>query len=316
MKRPVPRIASGILVLAHLAAAGAGFLAPYRPEEQHRDHPWRPPASLEWRSGALWAVDRSAEPHRATQFRWWVETPSGRKLFAAPAGESIFLLGTDGLGRDQWTRLLYGARISLYSGLAAAVVAAATGWLLGGLAGFLGGWLDRLLTVAAEAFLALPWMYLLLAARAFFPLRTDPQLVFSVLLLLLGIVGWARPARLVRGAVMSAKERDYVHAARGFGAGRWYLLTRHVLPETSPIIFTWLSLAIPQYIAAEATLSFLGLGLSGSVPSWGGLIAGLGSLEVLVSYWWMWAPAVTLTTILACYHSLAASVSRSSGDTG
>ncbi len=212
-----------------------------------------------------------------------------------------FPLGTDGLGRDQWSRLVHGARISLYSGLAAGVLSAALGLLLGGWAGLSGGWTDRLITRLMELFLALPWMYLLLAVRAFFPLETDARLVFLALLLLLGAIGWARPARLVRGIVMSVKERESLLAARGFGAGRWYLLRRHILPEVLPVLGTYLSLAIPQYVAAEATLSFLGLGFSGSTPSWGSLVGAMGSLEVLSEAWWMGLPAVALALVLGCY---------------
>ncbi len=221
-----------------------------------------------------------------------------------------FPLGTDGLGRDQWSRLVHGARISLYSGLAAGVLSAGLGLLLGGVAGLLGGWVDRMVTRLMELFLALPWMYLLLAARAFFPLETDARVVFTALLLLLGAIGWARPARLVRGIVMSVKERESVLAARGFGAGQWYLLRRHIVPETLPALATYLSLAIPQYVAAEVTLSFLGLGFSGSTPSWGSLVGRMGSLDVLTDAWWMGLPAVVLAVVFGCYSILSSALAE------
>jgi peptide/nickel transport system permease protein len=233
-------------------------------------------------------------------------------LFTVDEPGRIFLLGTDGLGRDQFSRLVYGARISLFSGVGAASVSALLGFCLGALAGFHGGWTDRILMRLAELFLALPWMYLLLAARAFFPLNADPRLVFAVLLAMLGVVGWARPARLVRGIVWSVKEREYVLAARGFGASPLYLIRRHIAPEAMPALLTYLGLAIPQYVLAETTLSFLGLGFSGSIPSWGSLIAALASLEVLQNYWWMALPAAALALVFACYHHLARVWSTSS----
>lgn len=313
MRQPAARAALALLLLAHTAAALAGFLAPYPPEQQHRDHPWTPPSRLLWSGGRL-AV-RNAGDSAATPIRWFVKTPAGWKLFAAEPAP-LFPLGSDGLGRDQFSRLLYGARVSLYAGLAAALLSAGLGLALGGIAGFAGGWTERLVMQGADLFLALPWMYLLLAARAFFPLNTDPHLVFGLVLAMLGVVGWARPARLVRAVVLSSKERDYVLAAKGFGAGTGYLLARHVLPETTPVVLTYLSVAIPQYIAAEATLSFLGLGFSGAIPSWGGLIAALSSLEVLTWYWWMWAPALAFGVILACYSVVSNGLRDARGDIG
>src|SRR6059058_3540698 len=110
----------------------------------------------------------------------------------------------------------------------------------------------------AELFLALPWLYLLFALRAFLPLAVGPLQAFFLIVAVLGMVGWARPARLVRGVVLSAKERDFVRAARGFGATDGYLLRRHILPETSSVLLTQAAILVPQFVLAEMTLSFLG----------------------------------------------------------
>jgi peptide/nickel transport system permease protein len=256
------RAALTVLVLVHLAAAGADFLAPYDPAQQHRDHPWAPPGKT-------------------------------------------FLLGTDGLGRDQYSRLLHGARISLFSGVCAALLAAILGGLLGAVAGYCGTWVDQLTMRAADLFLSLPWMYLLLAVRAFFPLETDPRTLFFTVIAILGLIGWARPARLTRGIVMSAKQRDYVLAARGFGASTAWLLGRHILPEAFPTLLVYVSLAIPQYVLAEATLSFLGLGAGATTPSWGLLLAELARLEAMTSYWWLSLPAIAFGCVFLCYHFIS-----------
>ncbi len=275
------KVCIGILVAVHLLAVFADWVAPYGPGEQHREHAWAAPALFFHRGAEAGHLDLVKEPGK------------------------IFLLGTDGLGRDQFSRLVHGARVSLLFGLGAAGVAALLGLLVGGAAGYFGGWVDRVAMRGAELFLALPWMYLLLAARAFFPLETDDRVVAGAMMLLLGAVGWARPGRLVRGIVMTAREREYVLAAKGFGAGPWYVLRRHVLPEAYPAVVTYAGLAIPQYILAEATLQFLGLGVSGSAPSWGTLIAGLAQLEVVGGYWWMWIPAVVLAVVCGCYNWLS-----------
>ena len=132
--------------------------------------------------------------------------------------ERIYLLGSDSYGRDQLSRFLYGGQVSLLAGLLGAGVTLLVGLCVGAVAGYFGGWRDDLLMRLAELFLALPWLYLLFALRAFLPLAVSPLQAFYLIIAVLGAVGWARPARLVRGVVLSAKERDFVRAARGFGA--------------------------------------------------------------------------------------------------
>ena len=130
------------------------------------------------------------------------------------------------------------------------------GALIGMAAGYYGGWRDDLLMRIAELFLALPWLYLLFALRAFLPLAVSPIEAFLLVVVVIGMVGWARPARLVRGVVLSVKERDYVRAARGFGASDFYLLRQHILPETASVLLTQAAILVPQFVLAEMTLSF------------------------------------------------------------
>ncbi len=294
------------LLVLHVLAAMAGFVAPYDPTRQHRQHQWAPPTPLRIEGLRLVAYGRD-DGGALTRYpvKLFPRGHDGRRLFGAGEPGKVFLMGTDGLGRDQFSRWIYGARTSLFSGLAAALLSAILGAGLGLAAGFYGGRADRLTMRAAELFLALPWMYLLLAMRAFFPLNADPRTLFLALLALLGAIGWARPARLVRGIVLSAKEREFVLAARGFGAPDSYLIWHHIAPATIPTLATYLSLAIPQYVLAEASLSFLGLGLGGSVPSWGSLLASLSQIEVLESYWWMTLPAAGFALVFGCYNELA-----------
>lgn len=322
-RRAPVALAAGFLALLYAAALGAGFLAPYGYGEQDREHSYAPPVHLRWVDGAgrlhlrpfvyrwveaagIYQEDRS----RAFPVRLLVPAPEpGRpgavRLLGVDPPARLFLLGTDALGRDQLSRMLYGARISLVSGLLAASLAVGLGLLAGGAAGFLGGWLDQLLMRISELFLALPWLYLLLAVRAVLPLDLAPAGGFFVVIAVLGAVGWARPARLVRGSVLSARRRDYVLAAQGFGASRLYVLRRHVLPGVLGVALTQLALLVPQYVLAEVTLSFLGLGVAEPVPSWGSMLTDLEHYEVLVSYRWMFWPAVLLTGVVLSYHTLA-----------
>jgi peptide/nickel transport system permease protein len=232
--------------------------------------------------------------HPSEQFREAAWTPPGAR----------FWLGTDGLGRDQWSRLLYGVRVSLLAGTLAALVSVTIGGLAGTFAASMGGWVEAAVMRVADLSLALPWTYALLAARAALPLELPAEATFAATMLVLSVAGWARPARLARGVVVAAKASGPILAARSFGASRGYVFWHHLLPETRASLGVHFVLAVPQFVMAEATLSFLGLGFSEDYPSWGNLLAALLRLNVLANYWWMVVPAVLFALVLACYHTL------------
>jgi peptide/nickel transport system permease protein len=323
------RVALAVLAVVHLAALGAGFLAPYGPTEQNRMWPYAPPTRLRFVDAEgrfhprpfVYALSEAAldegryeeDRGRALPVRFLVRGSPGAlggesarlHLFGVEEPARIFLLGTDGVGRDQLSRLMHGARLSLAAGLLATLLSLGLGWLLGLLAGFYGGRLDALVMRGAELFLALPWLYLLFAVRAVLPLHVPAAQAFLMVVLVIGLVDWARPARLVRGLVLSARERNYVLAARGFGASDLYLIRRHIAPHTVPLVLTQAALLVPQYILAEVTLSFLGLGVSEPAPSLGNMLAALQQYHVLVSYWWMWLPGLALVPVFLAYFALS-----------
>ena len=228
----------------------------------------------------------------------------GRLFGVAPPGV-LYLWGSDGLGRDVFSRVLYGGRISLLTGLVAALLSLALGLFCGTLAGFHGGWVDSLLMRGGELFLALPWLYLLLGVRAFLPLHISTTQAFFLLVAIIGTVGWVRPARIVRGVVLSARERGFVLAARGFGASAGYLMRRHILPLTWSVVLTQATVLIPRYVVAEVTLSFLGLGVSEPVPSWGNMLAEARHYHSLIAHTWMLAPGLAVVPLLLGYLTLA-----------
>jgi len=320
-----------VLGVLHGMVVCAGFFAPYDPVEQDRQSPYLPPMRLHLldahghlhvrpfvyplrlrESSFDQFEEDTTEPHpvkfflRGARYRLLGFLPL-RMHFFGGENTRIYLLGTDAYGRDQFSRLLFGGQVSLFAGLLGAGVTLFIGWSIGAVAGYYGGWRDSLLMRVAELFLTLPWLYLLFALRAFLPLAVSPLEAFFLITAVLGAVGWARPARLVRGVVLSAKERDFVRAARGFGASNGYLLRRHILPETSSVLLTQAAILIPQYVLAEMTLSFLGLGVPEPVPSWGNLLSGLQQYSVLVSYWWMYLPALAMVPFFLGYLGLASS---------
>jgi len=326
-----------VLAVMHGIVLCAGFFAPYNPVEQDRKNPYLPPMRLhvmdtqkhlhlrpfvylfQIRPGTFdqYAED-TAHPRplklfvTGDRYRLLGFVPAHLHLFGAD-NDRIYLLGTDAYGRDQLSRLLFGGQISLLAGLLGAGFTLLIGWCIGAAAGYYGGWRDDLLMRLAELFLALPWLYLLFAIRAFLPLAVNPLQAFFLIVAVIAAVGWARPARLVRGIVLSAKERDFVRAARGFGASDLYLLRRHIFPETSSVLLTQAAILIPQYVLAEMTLSFLGLGVPEPVPSWGNLLSNLQQYSVLVSYWWMYLPALSIVPFFLGYLGLASALQESPG---
>lgn len=318
------------LVLLHTVILFAGFIAPYDPVTHNRDLPYVPPTRpcfidarghlhlrpfiYQWasRPESLYEYEQSRD--REYPIYFLVKGPEYKvaglfsartHLFGVEAPAQIFLAGSDNYGRDQFSRILFGGRISLAAGVLATLISLSLGLLLGTISGFYGRWIDELLMRIAELFLVLPWLYLLLAVRAFLPLHISAIQTFFLLVAVIGSVGWARPARLVRGVVLSAKTRKYVAASRGFGASDGYILRRHVLPHTYGVLLTQGALLVPQYVIAEVTLSFLGLGLSEPLPSWGNLLANLQQYNVLVSSWWMFAPALALVVFSLGYLAIA-----------
>ena len=317
-----------VLLALHAIVILAGFFAPYDPTEQDRKSPYQPPMrihfvdaqgyfharpfvyQLQLREGSYDQYQENIA--RSVPLKFFVQgeryrllgfVPSHLHLFGAE-NERICLLGSDSYGRDQLSRFLYGGQVSLFAGLLGAGITLFLGLGVGALAGFYGGWRDDLLMRLAELFLALPWLYLLFALRAFLPLAVGPLQAFFLIIAVLGAVGWARPARLVRGVVLSAKERDFVRAARGFGATSGYLLRRHILPEASSVLLTQAAILVPQFVLAEMTLSFLGLGVPEPVPSWGSLLSSLEQYSVLVSCWWMYLPALMMVPFFLGYLGL------------
>jgi peptide/nickel transport system permease protein len=296
----------------HAAVVWADRLAPYEYDQQYRDFSYAPPTRIHWDGGRLVVygleADAGGEYREDASRRYPLRFLFRGRLFGVEAPGRLFLLGTDGYGRDILSRVLYGGRISLLTGLLAAALAVGIGWMLGTAAGFFGGWLDEVVMRGSELFLALPWLYLLLAVRAFLPLHIGPVQAFLLLVAIIGGVGWVRPARLVRGVALSARERPFVLSARGFGAGPLHLLRRHIVPFTLPVALTQASVLIPQYILAEVTLSFLGLGVGEPVPSWGNMLAEARHFDALTAHPWLLAPGLAAIPALLAYLILSDTV--------
>jgi len=318
------------LLAVHLLVLLAGFIAPYGFATQERLYPYAPPVrihlvdcqrkfhfrpfvyALKPAENSLGEYAPDCSRPAPIQFFTVGDSytflgafHSRLHLFGVGAPAGLFLLGTDGFGRDQFSRLLYGGQVSLFAGFVAAALSVVAGLFLGAIAGMYGGRVDDLAMRFAEIFITVPWFYLLIAVRAFLPLQISPVTAFLLVVAVIGLVGWGRPARLARGVILSARERNFVLAARGFGASNAYLLRRHLMPLTFRVLLTQMTVLIPQFILAEVILSFLGLGIGEPFPSWGNMLAHAQQYHVLVSYWWMLLPGLAPVPVFLAYHSLA-----------
>jgi len=225
--------------------------------------------------------------------------PSERYLFGAGEGK-IFLFGTDLHGRDVFSRVLYGARVSLSIGIIGVSISFLLGLLIGGISGYFGGKTDTVLMRIVEIIMMFPFFYLMLALRAAFPPSLSSTQVYFLIVIILSLIGWASLARIIRGMVLSIKEEEYVLAARSLGISSFRIITRHILPNTLSYTVTALTLSVPGYILGESALSLLGLGIQEPHASWGNMLSvTIGNLRILTYAPWMLIPGffIFLTVI-------------------
>ena len=300
---------AGVIVVAlwALAAAAAPVLAPHRADERFPRlldappsrvtlagggvaiHPWRLVNQLEQR----YQLDEAA----AIRLRWF----AGGRLASSSdeASAPLLLLGTDSYGRDVLSRLLFGARTSLALALVSALGAMAVGVAAGGVAGYAGGVLDDVLMRTCDLVMVLPATYVALAFRSVMPLVLPPATVFALLASIFAIVGAPFIARGVRAIVRAERGRDYAVAAEALGASAARVLVRHLLPAARGYVAVQLTLLVPAFIVAEATLSYVGLGFPDPIASWGTMLHDASSnVRVFADFPWLLSPAAAMFLVV------------------
>lgn len=319
-----------LLGFLYTGALFAGFLAPGDPTTSHREMGWRPPdltrlhlfdADGTFRGPFVHGLRRvhpalgeyEEDPETLVPVRLFATGPrysmlglfeTDVHLFGSEDPEQpVFLLGADQFGRDMLSRLLYGSRVSLSVGLLGIAIAMTLGLLIGGLAGYLGGPLDFLLMRLVEVLLSIPTLYLVLAVRPAFGQGLSSTQTYLMVVLVLALVGWAANARVIRGMVLTLRERDFVTAAEALGVGRFRILVRHILPNTWSFAIVTATLHVPYYILSEVALSFLGLGIQEPDASWGNMLRDAQSVRNLTDYPWVLAPGflIFVTTMAFNY---------------
>ena len=234
---------------------------------------------------------------------WSVLQSTSTKVFDTYSSPSTkHWLGTDRNGMDMLTRLMYGGRVSLYIGFIVVFIETFIGVVLGGISGYFGGWVDNLIMRIVDVFYCIPSMPLIIIlGAAMDAMRVDPQIRMIYLMLLLGFLGWAGIARLVRGQILSLREQEFMTAAEATGIRASRRIFRHLIPNVIPQLIVTMTMSLGSTIITEATLSFLGLGVKFPFASWGNIINDVNDTYVLTNYWFIWIPAgvCLLLTVLA-----------------
>ncbi|MGB3299702.1 MAG: ABC transporter permease [Phormidesmis sp.] len=217
----------------------------------------------------------------------------------------VNLLGTDNLARDVFSRLVYGGRISLSIGLIATAVSIPLGLLVGGISGYFGGAVDAVLMRLVEVIMTIPSIYLLVALGVILPPQLNSSERFLLIILIISFIGWAGLARVIRGEVLSIKERTFVQASQSMGGRSLHIITRHILPQTATYVIITATLAIPSYIVLEAVLSLIGLGIQEPDPSWGNMLSAGTNAQILVlNPWLIWPPAALIVITVLSFNLL------------
>ncbi|MFZ6027005.1 MAG: ABC transporter permease [Chloroflexota bacterium] len=320
-KHKIALVCGLVMIVIYLIALFADFLAPFDPTLTHSDYLYAPPQAIHFRNqqgrwglyvyGLTSTVDPEAlrrvftlDTSAEIPLEWFAEGwpykflglfPADRHLFGpVDPAQPVYLLGADRLGRDLFSRVIIGTRVSMSIGLIGVLLSLVLGIFLGGISGYYGGAIDQLIQRTIDFLRSIPSIPLWMGLAAALPLQWPPQTVYFAITVILSLIGWTSLARVVRGRFLSLREEDFVTAARLEGASNPRIIFYHMLPAFTSHIIASVTLAIPSMILSETSLSFLGLGLREPVVSWGVLLQDAQDIRSIATAPWLLIPALAV----------------------
>ena len=328
-KHKMALVAGVVLALMYFIAVFCEFLSPYLPGTRFPDYLYAPPQRLRLLASGygfephVYGLTRGRDPEtfrrtftidreqrfrvrlfvRAEEYRLWGLFKSDLHLFGSDDGP-VLLFGADRLGRDLFTRILYGARISLSVGLVGIFFTFLFGMILGGLSGYLGGIVDTVIQRLVDLLISIPTVPLWMALAAALPPDWPPVRIYFGIVIIFSIIGWTGLARVIRGKLLALREEDFVMAGRIAGATQGAIIGKHLLPSFASYIIVSLTLAIPQTILGETALSFLGLGLQPPVVSWGVLLQDAQNVQAIAHHAWLLIPCLFVVVTVLMFNFL------------
>lgn len=329
---PLARLGLIVLAIFYLCAGLADPLAPYSMHFNDPDLANGPPVTVYWqdRHGNwqwpyVYPVERRFDPltfrqtyqekrDKAFPIKLFVKgeeyrilgiIPGDVHLFGVDGPARLFLLGSDINGRDNFSRLFFGAQKSLTIGFLGLFIAFPIGIVYGGVSGFIGGIIDNIMMRVAEAVMSVPSFYLLIGLAAILPAGMSSSERFALITVILSLIGWAGLARIIRGMVLSIREEEFVVAARAAGLPEFVNIVKHVIPQTASFVIVAATLQVPSFILSESGLSFIGLGIQQPDASWGNMLkAALDNVNDLLNQPWLIAPGILIFLTILCFNTV------------
>ena len=330
VRHRVALVAGILLAGLYITASVAGFVAPYHKTDSRGKFALAPPMRVRildqgrLQRPFVYGLDRGRDPvtlmfvyeedrEAIYPIRFFVRGDeydfiglfrTDLHLFGVEEPGTVFLFGTDQLGRDVFSRIMYGARISLSVGFLGVVLSFIFGCLLGGVSGLFGGGIDTAIQRVIEFLISLPTIPLWMALAAAIPIDWPAIRTYFMITIILSILGWTELARVVRGKVLELREEDYVMAASVSGSTAVRIITRHLLPNFIGYLIVHFTLAVPRMILAETALSFLNVGLRPPVVSWGVALQQASNVRTVAQNWWLLIPALFVVAAVLCFNSV------------